>query len=214
MSNRLAHAGGTFLHKRRWTVRDKTDRPPPPADHALPANTGAGVATLSQIPAPYEPPAPLSPFWNMFWNSGGIAAGIVVSFFLSPFLIRTLGDGPYGMLALIGEITGYYGLLDLGMRTAVGYFVARGVARRDLSAVNDVMHNIFWILSAAAGIVVIISLAVMYEAPRWFTIQGVSGDGRAESDPDHERSVRSGTADVGVQLRAVWVETPAHRQRN
>ena len=130
---------------------------------------------MSQRPA-FQAPIALSPFWNLVWNSGAFVVGILVTFFLAPFLIRHLGDGPYGMLALIGEITGYYGLLDLGMRTAVAYFVARGVAQNDPDSANDTIHNAFWLLAAAGGLVALVGTLVIAAAPYWFTIQGLTAN--------------------------------------
>lgn len=133
------------------------------------------MADLSQA-AEFKPPKALSPFRNLVWNSGSFAVGIAVTFFLAPFLIRSLGDGPYGLLALIGEITGYYGLVDLGMRTAVSYFVARGAARNDVSCVEDTMHNAFWLLTVAGGVVVAASTVVVWATPYWFKIEGITTD--------------------------------------
>jgi O-antigen/teichoic acid export membrane protein len=78
------------------------------------------------------------------------------------------------MLALIGEITGYYGVLDLGMRTAVSYYVARGVAKGDVSSVDDTMHNVFWLLSGAGAVVILASAGLVWAAPYWFKIEGLS----------------------------------------
>lgn len=133
------------------------------------------VVDLSQT-VEFKPPQALSPFWNLIWNSGSFAVGIVVTFFLAPFLIRSLGDGPYGLLALIGEITGYYGLVDLGMRTAVSYFVARGVARNEVGSVDDTLHNAFWLLTGAGAVVVVVSAVVVWATPYWFKIEGITTD--------------------------------------
>jgi O-antigen/teichoic acid export membrane protein len=129
---------------------------------------------VSQTASASKPPPALSPFWNLVWNAGSFVVAIVVTFFLAPFLIRSLGDGPYGMLALIGELTGYYGILDLGMRTAVSYFVARGVARNDVSSVDDTMHNAFWLLVWAGGVIAAASVVVVWAAPYWFKIEGLT----------------------------------------
>jgi len=120
------------------------------------------------------PPRRLSS--NLAWNVTAFAAGIVVTFFIAPLLIHSLGDGPYGVLALMSEITGYYGLLDLGMRTAVSYFVARGAARNDFSSINDTMHNVFWLLAGLAGVAGLIGAGVVWAAPHWFNIVGVTAN--------------------------------------
>jgi O-antigen/teichoic acid export membrane protein len=49
----------------------------------------------------------------------------VVSFFLSPYIVRHLGNSAYGIWVLLVSVTGYLGFLDLGIRGAVTRYVAR-----------------------------------------------------------------------------------------
>ena len=43
--------------------------------------------------------------------------------------VRSLGDARYGAWSLVAEIVGYYSLLDLGLRNAVTFFVAKYAAK-------------------------------------------------------------------------------------
>ena len=54
---------------------------------------------------------------------------IAISFYLMPFLIRSLGDSTYGIWTLVGEFLGYYGLMDIGLSSAVSRFISRAVGR-------------------------------------------------------------------------------------
>jgi O-antigen/teichoic acid export membrane protein len=110
----------------------------------------------------------------MLWNTAGFANSVLVAFFLSPYLIRSLGDAQYGVYALMAEITGYYGLADLGTRGAVGYFVARYAADRKLEPIREVAHSAFSILSLGALCIVVLSLGLAYLAPYWFKLDTVS----------------------------------------
>jgi len=58
-------------------------------------------------------------------NWGGYLFSIVVTFFLSPFIVHHLGNSLYGIWTLIVSLTGYLGLLDLGVRGAVTRYVAK-----------------------------------------------------------------------------------------
>src|SRR5215472_1624989 len=60
-----------------------------------------------------------------------LAATTVVAFFLMPFLVHSLGDRTYGFWALAGTILGYYGLLDLGIVSAVQFHVASAAGEKD-----------------------------------------------------------------------------------
>src|SRR3984893_14220510 len=57
--------------------------------------------------------------WATYLISGAI------SFFLSPFIVRHLGNSAYGIWVLLVSVTGYLGFLDLGIRGAVTRYVAR-----------------------------------------------------------------------------------------
>jgi O-antigen/teichoic acid export membrane protein len=57
------------------------------------------------------------------------AVAVVVSFFLSPFIVHRLGNIAYGVWILANSSIAYMALLDLGMRSAVTHFVAKHQAR-------------------------------------------------------------------------------------
>jgi len=56
---------------------------------------------------------------------------IGISFFMMPFLIYSLGDKQYGLWILVSTFMGYYGLLDLGLSSAVGRFISRAIGQND-----------------------------------------------------------------------------------
>lgn len=62
---------------------------------------------------------------NVFWNWGTYAFAVAVNFFLTPFVVRSLGDTTYGAWVLLASLTGYLSLLDLGVRGAVTRYVSR-----------------------------------------------------------------------------------------
>ena len=53
---------------------------------------------------------------NVFSNWGGFVLSAVVNFFLAPFVVRHLGNTLYGVSVLFLALTGYLGMLDLGVR--------------------------------------------------------------------------------------------------
>lgn len=57
--------------------------------------------------------------WVTYLVSGG------VSFFLSPYIVRHLGNSAYGVWVLLVSLTGYLGFLDLGIRGAVTRYIAK-----------------------------------------------------------------------------------------
>jgi len=63
--------------------------------------------------------------WMTYFLSGA------VSFFLSPFIVRHLGNSAYGVWVLLVSMTGYLGFLDLGIRGAVTRYVAKFHSERN-----------------------------------------------------------------------------------
>ena len=66
----------------------------------------------------------------------GYAVQVAVTFFLTPFVVGTLGDARYGAWTVIMGLTGYYGLLDLGFRSGLTQYLARYLAVKDFARLN------------------------------------------------------------------------------
>ena len=64
------------------------------------------------------------------------AATLLVAFFLTPYLVRTLGDERYGVWVYAESILAYFTLFDLGIAACVVRFVARFHAARNLHELN------------------------------------------------------------------------------
>jgi len=61
----------------------------------------------------------------------GLLVQVVVGFFLSPFILHKLGDDAFSLWVLIFSLTGYYGILDLGIRSSIVRYVAKFTATQD-----------------------------------------------------------------------------------
>jgi len=61
----------------------------------------------------------------------GLAVQGVVSFLLAPFILDRLGDVAFSIWILIFSLTGYFGLLDLGIRSSIIRYTAQLVANDD-----------------------------------------------------------------------------------
>ena len=62
---------------------------------------------------------------SAFTNWLAFAATLLVSFFLSPYLIHKLKDGPYGVWVYAESILSYFTLFDLGIAACLVRFVAK-----------------------------------------------------------------------------------------
>jgi O-antigen/teichoic acid export membrane protein len=122
----------------------------------------------------YVTSRPASLFKNIIFNVGGYAASILVTFLIAPFTIHTLGDARYGAWSLVGELVGYYGLLDLGIRGAVTYYVARHTSKDEHAYTKETIGTAFWILAASGAIVFLAGLVFVIIFPHVIKTGGLS----------------------------------------
>jgi O-antigen/teichoic acid export membrane protein len=67
----------------------------------------------------------------------GFAVQVIVTFALTPFVLRSLGAEGYGVWSVAVGLSGYYGLLDFGIRSGLTQFIARHNAVGDQEKVNE-----------------------------------------------------------------------------
>jgi O-antigen/teichoic acid export membrane protein len=84
------------------------------------------------------------------------AATLLVGFFLTPYLVRRLGDGPYGVWAFVESLLAYFTLFDLGIAACVVRFVARFHATGDRDELNRLVSTAL-ALFLGLGVAVLLS---------------------------------------------------------
>jgi O-antigen/teichoic acid export membrane protein len=87
---------------------------------------------------------------------------IVVGFLLLPFIVHSLGDRYYGYWTLAASFTGYYGLLDLGIVSAVQYFVAKTLGERNVKSANKVISTSFFVFALIGVLILCITVIIAY----------------------------------------------------
>lgn len=97
--------------------------------------------------------------------------GIGIAFFLTPFVIHTLGTERYGTWVLVASVTGYLSMLSLGIPMATVRFVAKDAAAGDQEAVNRTVGTcagLYLIIGVASALVGAVLFAVwdrVYDIP-------------------------------------------------
>jgi O-antigen/teichoic acid export membrane protein len=86
----------------------------------------------------------------------GLAVHALVGFFLSPFILHRLGDEAFSVWILIFALTGYFGLLDFGIRAALVKYTAKFIAINDKERLARYLSTS---LAFYTGIAVVIVLA-------------------------------------------------------
>lgn len=93
------------------------------------------------------------------WASYFVTAG--VGFALAPFILHRLGNTGYGLWTLVLSLTGYFGLLDLGIRSSVGRFVARYLALNDEDKTNRTVSSALAILASGGALALLATVVVV-----------------------------------------------------
>jgi O-antigen/teichoic acid export membrane protein len=95
-------------------------------------------------------------------------ATALVSLVMMPFVVHSLGDRMYGVWALAATFVGYYGLLDLGLSSAVSRYLAAALGAGDEEQCNRVYNTSLRIFTAL-GVVVLLVGCVSAAASPWFS---------------------------------------------
>lgn len=105
------------------------------------------------------------------------AATLLVSFFLTPYLIRKLGDGQYGIWVFVESILAYFTLFDLGLAACMVRFVARFRARQEQDELNRLASSCLAVFLALGWIVFAVG-----EILSPMLVPSVNGAGMARSE--------------------------------
>lgn len=97
-----------------------------------------------------------------------VMLSLLVSLLLPPFLVRRMSTAEYSAWVLIMQMSAYVGLLDLGLQTAVGKFVAEHHALDDRATSSRVLSTSFLILSLTALLGAGIIAMLAWRVPQLF----------------------------------------------
>ena len=78
--------------------------------------------------------------WNLLANWLAHAGGLIVGFFLMPYVLRTLGDHSYGTWLFLSSFASYAGLMYLGFGSTISRFISDYHARHDWTRLNQLVN--------------------------------------------------------------------------
>lgn len=110
-------------------------------------------------------------------NWAAFAAVLAVSFFLAPYLVRSLGDARNGVWCVVESILAYFTLFDLGIAACLVRFVAKHHATGERGELSRIVSSCFGLfLLAAAGVLLLGSAVTPFVAPGLERKLGEPGD--------------------------------------
>lgn len=108
---------------------------------------------------------------NIFSNWAGMAVGLIIAFFMSPFLVHSLGKSEYGIWALIFSIIYYMNLVDIGMKQSLARYLPRYYAVRNFDRLNEVINSGTFLYLIAGSVVILITLVIAFFFLQYFQIE-------------------------------------------
>lgn len=110
---------------------------------------------------------------NVFSNFAGYFVSMVVGFLLTPYVLHQLGEEKWGLWTTIVAFTGSYGMLDLGIRSAVGHYVTRYWAQDDLEGVNRTFATSLVITGGIGILLVFVTMSIAFLSPLFLEVDGL-----------------------------------------
>jgi O-antigen/teichoic acid export membrane protein len=104
-------------------------------------------------------------------NWMGFAMNFGLAMFMTPLILNTLGKDGFGIWALIQSLTGYYGLVNMGLGSAVNRFVNRDVAKGDLESLQMTLDAATVFFSATGILVLVLAWWFGKDVAGWLNVR-------------------------------------------
>lgn len=121
------------------------------------------MSQAAEVSDKAKPPA-ASVAKNVVAGYGGYAVALGVGMFLSPYIVHRLGTTLYGIWTLIVSLTGYLGLLDMGVRGAVTRYIARYHAQEKHEDAGRTASTAIALFAIGGLIAIVISFVLAFVA--------------------------------------------------
>jgi O-antigen/teichoic acid export membrane protein len=129
---------------------------------------------------------------NTVWNYIGFGVNVASNLLLFPFVVAKMGDAAAGIWLLVGSVSGYMGLLQLGVAPSLTQFAAASIARSERDALNRSASTALALMSSL-GCLALLALPAI---PRLLDLFHIS----AASRPDATIAFVLGIIGVPLQM--------------
>jgi len=107
---------------------------------------------------------------NVTTNYVSYFLGGVIGFVLTPILVHLMGDGDYGLWVTVFSLTGYFGLVDQGIRPSLVRYVSQHQASGDTDGMSRTLSSALALYTAVGVLTVIASAIVAFHFTQWFHV--------------------------------------------
>ena len=126
---------------------------------------------------------------NVVTNYLRYFVGGLIGFLITPFMVHALGDGDYGLWVTVFSLTGYFGLIDQGIRPSLVRYVSRAQAANDREDLARTLASALALYTTAGLLVLAATAVAAANFGAWFKI-----------DPSQLDAARTTVILAGVSL--------------
>jgi len=112
---------------------------------------------------------------NVVTNYLRLIIGGLLGFLITPVMVHLLGDRDYGLWVTVFSFTGYFGLIDQGIRPSLVRYVSRDHARGDREGLERTISSALALFAIAGVITLLVTVVVASQFQRWFSVSAISG---------------------------------------
>ncbi len=116
--------------------------------------------------------------WNVLTNYMRTGLAAIIGIALTPIMVHGLGDRDYGLWTTVFSLTGYFGLLDQGIRPSLVRYVSRDHALGDNDGLSATISSAIAMYSVVGVITMLVAWVVAVNAHLWLRLdpamQGVA----------------------------------------
>jgi len=107
---------------------------------------------------------------NVVTNYMRFITGGLLGFVITPFMVRLMGDGDYGLWVAVFSLTGYFGLFDRGIRPSLVRYVSRDQALGDRDGLSRTMSSALALYTSVGLIVLAATFVAAANFTQWFKV--------------------------------------------
>lgn len=107
---------------------------------------------------------------NVVTNYARFFLSGLTGFVLTPVMVHAMGDASYGLWVTVFSLTGYFGLIDQGIRPSLIRYVSRDAARGDAEGMNRTINTALALFTVVGVLALAAVTVVALNFTRWFTI--------------------------------------------
>lgn len=101
-------------------------------------------------------------FINLLSNTLNLIAGLCISFFFTPYLIRTVGRDAFGFVPLANDFVNYISIVVGAFNSMAGLFITIKIHQQDSAGANAYFSTVFYTNIGLAALVGIFSVPMVY----------------------------------------------------